>query len=74
MLCGFAIIVAVWFAKTDNSGVNSAIGGGNNSFFGKNGGNTREAKLDKITKIIVAIFFIVSIVCTVLARFFGGAA
>ncbi len=75
VLASVAIILVVLFTKTDNQGLNSAIGGGvNSSFFGKNSSNTREAKLNRITKVIVAIFFIVAIVCTILARFFGSAA
>ncbi|HIS25052.1 MAG TPA: preprotein translocase subunit SecG [Candidatus Faeciplasma gallinarum] len=75
VLASVAIILVVLFTKTDNRGVNSAIGGGSSdSFFGRNSSNTREAKLDRITKVIVAIFFVVAIVCTVLARFFGEAA
>lgn len=74
LIASFAIIAVVLFTDTDNSGINSAIGGGSNSFYGRNSGNTREAKLDKITKVVVAIFFVVAIVCSVLARFFGGAA
>ena len=71
VLASVAIILVVLFTNTDNSGLNSAIGGGSNSFFGRNSSNTREAKLDRITKVIVAIFFGVAIVCTVLAKFFG---
>lgn len=74
LVASIAIILVVLFTDTDNAGINSAIGGGGNSFYGKNSRNTREAKLDKITKIVVAIFFIVAIVCSVLARFFGAAA
>ncbi len=71
VLASVAIILVVLFTNTDNSGLNSAIGGGSNSFFGRNGSNTREAKLDRITKVIVAIFFVVAIASTVIAKFFG---
>lgn len=72
-IASIVIILVVLFTDTDNTGLNSAIGG-SSSFYGKNSRNTREAKLDRITKIIVAVFFIVTIVCSILAKFFGGAA
>lgn len=68
------IILAVLFTNTDNTGLNSAIGGGTNSFYGKNGGDKREAKRELIMKIIVGVFFVVAIITTVLAKFFGNAA
>lgn len=74
VIASVAIILVVLFTDTDNAGINSALGGGSNSFYGKNSRNTREAKLDRITKVVVAVFFVVAIVCSVLARFFGGAA
>lgn len=67
-----AIILVVLFTDTNNSGLNSAIGGGSSdTFFGKNSKNTREAKLDKATKICVVVFFVVAILVNVLTAILG---
>lgn len=71
VLASIAIILVVLLTNTNESGINSITGAGSDSFFGKNSRNTREAKLDRATKIIVAVFFVVAIVCCVLAKFFG---
>ena len=65
------IILVGLLTDTNNTGLSSAIGGSTSSFYGKNGRNTREAKLDRLTKICVIVFFVVALVCTVVARFFG---
>lgn len=73
IIASIVIILAVLFTNTDNHGLNSAIGGGSNSFFGKNSKNSDEAKRDLFVTIAVAVFFVVAIVCVVLARFVGAA-
>ncbi len=74
VIASILIIIAVLTTNTDNAGLNSAIGGSSNSFYGKNGGDRGEAKRELVIKIIVAVFFVVAIVATVLAKFFGKAA
>lgn len=71
IIASVAIILVVLFSDTHNSGLNSAIGGSQDSFFGRNGGNTREAKLTRITSIIVAIFFVVALVVNVVSAYLG---
>lgn len=67
-----AIILVVLFTDTNESGLNSAISGGSSdTFFGKNAKNTREAKLDKATKICVAIFFVVALLVNIVAAIWG---
>lgn len=63
------IILLVLFTDTHNSGISSAIGGSSDSFFGKNGGNTREAKMDRITKISVVVFFVVALVVNIVSAY-----
>lgn len=71
VIASVAIVLSVLFSDTRNSGINSAIGGGSDSFFGRNGGNTREAKLNKATTIIVIVFFVVALVVNVISAYLG---
>ncbi len=71
VVASIAIILVVLFTNTDNSGINSAIGGGSNSFYGRNGGKTGEAKLQLATKIAVGVLFVVAVAATIIAKFAG---
>lgn len=73
-IASILIIFVVLTTNTDNTGLNSAIGGGSNSFYGKNGGDRSEAKRELVVKIIVGVFFVVAIIATILAKFFGKTA
>lgn len=70
-LASIAIIGVVLITDTRHSGINSAIGGGSDTFFGRNAANTREAKLDKLTKICVAVFFVVTIIVNIVTAYLG---
>ncbi|MBZ4671422.1 MAG: preprotein translocase subunit SecG [Clostridiales bacterium] len=68
--CIFIIIVTL-LQENKQQGMTSAIGGGSNdSFYGRNSSRTREAKLVRITKVMIAIFFIVTVLVNLLPRFF----
>ena len=71
ILACLAIVLVVLFTDTNNSGLNSAFGGNADTFFGRNTKNTREAKLDKVTKICVGIFFVVTILVNVVSAILG---
>ncbi len=71
VVASVVIILAVLFTDTHNSGLNSAIGGSQDSFFGRNGGNTREAKINRVTTVIVIVFFVVAVVANVLSAYLG---
>ena len=46
----------------------SAItGSSNDSFYGKNGGNTRDAKLAKFTRVAAFLFFAITLLVNILA-------
>lgn len=61
------ILVVLSQDSKDQGGLASAIGGGSNdSFFGKNSGRTKEAKLNRITKIAAAIFFIATLAVNII--------
>lgn len=63
-----AIIAVVMITDTKSNGLNAAIGGGSSdTFFGRNVKNTREAQIDKITKICVAIFFVITLVVNIVS-------
>lgn len=64
------IILVVLLQDSKEGGLTSAVGGGmNDSFFGKNGGRTKDAKLSRITKIMAAIFFIVTLVVNIITSY-----
>ena len=71
VIASVLIILLVLFSDTRNSGISSAIGGSQDSFFGKNSGNTREAKMDRITKISVVVFFLVALIVNVVSAYLG---
>ena len=68
VIASVAIVLAVLFTDTHNSGLNSAIGGSQDSFFGRNGGNTREAKINKATTVITIVFFVVAVVVNIVTK------
>ncbi len=72
VIASLAIVAVVMVTDTRNSGINSAISGSSSdTFFGKNGGKTQEARLDKITKICVVIFFVITLIVNILISIFG---
>lgn len=68
VIASVAIVLAVLFTDTHNSGLNSAIGGSQDSFFGRNGGNTREAKINRATTVITIVFFVVAVVVNIVTK------
>jgi len=68
IVASLVIILIVLIQESKEQGLTSAIGGGaNDSFYGKNSGRTRDAKLSKFTKFAAIIFFVVTLVVNVLA-------
>ena len=62
ILCSIFIVVITLMQSQKQQGMTSAIGGSNNdSFYGKNAQNTREKALERLTKIVSFIFFVVVI-------------
>ena len=63
------IIILIVLAQDskDQGGLTSAIGGGSNdSFFGRNSGRTREAKLNRLTKVAAFVLFVATLVTNIL--------
>ncbi len=66
------IVVVTLLQETKNPGMSSAIGGGSNdSFYGKNSGRSREAKLAKFTTVMTIIFFVVTLAVNIVPLFIG---
>lgn len=64
-----AIIVIVLLQQSKQQGLSGAIAGGAETFFGKNKSRSNEAKLSRITKILAACFFVLSLGVTLLLGF-----
>ena len=63
LVCVLLIIFCLLQDQKTQQNMTSAItGGSNDSFYGKNTGRTKEAALNKITKILAGLFIIATIV------------
>ncbi|MBQ8568499.1 MAG: preprotein translocase subunit SecG [Oscillospiraceae bacterium] len=79
IVCGIVLIlmsiflVAITLMQSQKQqGMTSAIGGTNNdSFYGKNSGNTREKALERLTKIVAVLFFLIVIALNIIAANMG---
>lgn len=61
LLC-IALIVVVLMQEGKSAGLSGAINGVADTYWGKNKGRSMEGTLEKITKILAALFIILSIV------------
>jgi preprotein translocase subunit SecG len=57
-----ALIVVVLMQEGKSAGLSGAINGVADTYWGKNKGRSMEGTLEKITKILAALFIILSIV------------
>ncbi len=69
IVTSLAIIIVVLMQESRSQGLSGAIAGGAETFFGKNKGRTIEQKLIKITKVCAVIFFVLSLVSTLIVLF-----
>ena len=66
-LASLVIILVVLVQDSKDDGLTSAIGGGyNDLFYGKNTGNTRDAKLNRLTTTCTVILFIVTLAVSII--------
>ena len=63
------LIIVVLLQESKSAGLSGAISGGADTFFGKNKGRTIEAKLEKMTKFVAVLFFVLAIVTTFILLF-----
>lgn len=62
MIVCFIITVVILLQEGKQAGLTGAISGAAESYWGKNKGRSMEGKLEKITKICVVLFFVLSII------------
>lgn len=62
MIVSFIITVVILLQEGKQAGLTGAISGAAESYWGKNKGRSMEGKLEKITKICVVLFFVLSII------------
>ena len=62
MIVSFIITVVILLQEGKQAGLTGAISGAAESYWGKNKGRSMEGKLEKITKICIVLFFVLSIV------------
>lgn len=69
LICA-ALMVLVLLQEGKNAGLGGGIAGGNNSqsYVGKHRADTPEGKMERITAILVAVFFIVALLLNYLAN------
>lgn len=60
-----AVIVLIALQKSKQGGLSGAITGGSETFFGKNKGNTLDAKLSKLTVIITIVLCVLTLVLNI---------
>lgn len=77
IICGVLLIISsivivfIVLAQdsNDQGGLTSAIGGGSNeSFYGRNSSRTKEAKLNRITKICAIVFFVATLIVNIITK------
>ena len=61
LIC-LAITVVILLQEGKQAGLTGAISGAAESYWGKNKGRSMEGKLEKITKVCVVVFFVLSII------------
>ena len=64
------LIIVVLLQESKSAGLSGAISGGADTFFGKNKGRTIEAKLEKMTKYVAVLFFVLAVATTFILLFF----
>ena len=59
IVASIIIIVFVMLQQSHQAGLSGAItGGGGDTFFGKNKGRSKEARLARVTRTVGAVFFV----------------
>lgn len=65
------IIAVVLLQEGRSQNLSGAIAGGAETFLGKSKGRTIEAKLEKITKWLIAVFFVIVLAAFLIFLFIG---
>ncbi|MBQ2581218.1 MAG: preprotein translocase subunit SecG [Ruminococcus sp.] len=71
ILVSLILVLIVLSMESKDQGLTSAIGGGyNESFYGKNGSNTKDAKLGKIARVCSVLLFIVTLAVNIVVSIY----
>ena len=62
MIICLIITIVILLQEGKQAGLTGAISGAAESYWGKNKGRSMEGKLEKITKICIILFFVLSLV------------
>ena len=68
VVLSFLLVLVVLFQSGKSAGLSGSIGGGAETFFGKNKANTLDGILEKATGVIAVLFIITSITLAILAK------
>lgn len=71
ILASVIITVVVLMQEGRSQNLSGAIAGGAETFLGKSKGRTIEAKLERITKWLIVVFFVVVLVAFLVFLFIG---
>lgn len=69
IITSIALIAIVLLQEGRSAGLSGAIAGGAETFLGKGKSKTVEQKLVKITKILAIVFFVLSLISTLVVLF-----
>ncbi len=69
IITSLALVVMVLLQEGRQASLSGAIAGGADTFLGKSKGKTVEQKLVKITKVLAIVFFVLSLVSTLVVLF-----
>ena len=69
IVASILIVVLVMLQESRQAGLSGAIAGGSDSFYEKNKGRSKEARLAFLTKIFAVVFFVVTLVAVILFAF-----
>ncbi len=69
IITSLALVAMVLLQEGRQQGLSGAIAGGAETFLGKSKSKTIEQKLVKITKILAIVFFVLSLVSTLVVLF-----
>ena len=69
IILSVAIIIVVLLQQGRQAGLSGAIAGGAESFLGKTKGRKMEAKLERATKAIAIVFFVITLAASLLFFF-----
>lgn len=69
IITSLILVATVLLQESKSAGLSGAIAGGADTFLGKGKSKTAEQKLAKITKIVAVVFFLLSLIATLIVLF-----